>query len=279
MTWDVDTNSVDYEFRWVDAGRDLQKPWGIVSEDHVTYHYRIREGDPLSARSRLVADSDLVRGDELDVARPHRLRTALRRDRVRGHQLPARDRPRRDRVGEDLGDEHPARPRVSEGGGMYIGAHVRASGGVWKAIDNGVELGCEAIQFFAGSPRTWKPQLYSEKDAARFREARAASPDPLRPHPHDLPDQSRDHERGLLREVGDGPRRRRDRRGAARRRRDRHPRRLAPGRRLRGRPRPRAERRCGAPSTRSATRPSASCSRTPPAPAAPWVSTSPSSRR
>jgi deoxyribonuclease-4 len=59
---------------------------------------------------------------------------------------------------------------------MYIGAHVRASGGVWKAIDSGVELGCEAIQFFAGSPRTWKPQLYSEKDAARFREARAASP-------------------------------------------------------------------------------------------------------
>ena len=59
---------------------------------------------------------------------------------------------------------------------MYIGAHVRASGGVWKAIDNGVELGCEAVQFFAGSPRTWKPQLYSEKDAARFREARAASP-------------------------------------------------------------------------------------------------------
>jgi len=59
---------------------------------------------------------------------------------------------------------------------MYIGAHVRASGGVWKAIANGVDLGCEAIQFFAGSPRTWKPQLYKEKDAARFREARAASP-------------------------------------------------------------------------------------------------------
>jgi len=39
-----------------------------------------------------------------------------------------------------------------------------------------VELGCEAIQFFAGSPRTWKPRLYSEEDAARFREARAASP-------------------------------------------------------------------------------------------------------
>ena len=59
---------------------------------------------------------------------------------------------------------------------MYLGAHVRASGGVWKAVEKGVELGAEAIQFFAGSPRTWRPQMYSEKDAARFREARAASP-------------------------------------------------------------------------------------------------------
>jgi len=58
---------------------------------------------------------------------------------------------------------------------MLLGAHVRASGGVWKAIEHGEELGCEAIQIFAGSPRTWKPTTYSDKDAARFREARAAS--------------------------------------------------------------------------------------------------------
>ncbi len=58
---------------------------------------------------------------------------------------------------------------------MYIGAHVNSAGGVWKAVENGVSLGCEAIQFFAGSPRTWRPTLYKEKDAARFREARAAS--------------------------------------------------------------------------------------------------------
>jgi hypothetical protein len=67
MVWDVDTDTVDYEFRWIDGGRALAKPWDIVTEDHVTYFYRITEGDPLSARSRLVADSDLVRGDELDV--------------------------------------------------------------------------------------------------------------------------------------------------------------------------------------------------------------------
>jgi deoxyribonuclease-4 len=59
---------------------------------------------------------------------------------------------------------------------MYIGAHVNSSGGVWKAISNGVDIGCEAIQFFAGSPRTWAPTTYKEKDAEKFREARSASP-------------------------------------------------------------------------------------------------------
>jgi deoxyribonuclease-4 len=59
---------------------------------------------------------------------------------------------------------------------MYFGAHVKSSGGVWHAIENGVDLGCEALQFFAGSPRTWAPTVYKERDAAQFREARAASP-------------------------------------------------------------------------------------------------------
>lgn len=59
---------------------------------------------------------------------------------------------------------------------MYLGAHVRSSGGVWTAIERGKELRCEALQFFAGSPRVWKPTTYKEGDAARFREARAASP-------------------------------------------------------------------------------------------------------
>ncbi len=58
---------------------------------------------------------------------------------------------------------------------MYFGAHVKASGGVWTAVERGEALGVSAIQFFAGSPRTWKPQIYQQDDAARFREARAAS--------------------------------------------------------------------------------------------------------
>jgi deoxyribonuclease-4 len=59
---------------------------------------------------------------------------------------------------------------------MYFGAHVKSSGGVWHAIENGMAIGAEAVQFFAGSPRTWKPTLYKDADAARFRELRAASP-------------------------------------------------------------------------------------------------------
>lgn len=58
---------------------------------------------------------------------------------------------------------------------MYFGAHVKASGGVWNAVANGTDIGAEAIQIFAGSPRTWRPQIYTEADAARFRAARAAS--------------------------------------------------------------------------------------------------------
>ena len=45
---------------------------------------------------------------------------------------------------------------------MYLGAHVKSSGGVWKAVEEGERLGCEAIQIFAGSPRTWKPQTYRD---------------------------------------------------------------------------------------------------------------------
>ena len=59
---------------------------------------------------------------------------------------------------------------------MYIGAHVKSSGGVWNAVDAGAALGCEAIQFFAGSPRTWRPMQYKPADAERFIVARAASP-------------------------------------------------------------------------------------------------------
>jgi deoxyribonuclease IV len=59
---------------------------------------------------------------------------------------------------------------------MLIGAHVSPAGGLPKAIERGIERGCEAIQIFNQSPRMWRPTVYKDEDVAAFREAMAASP-------------------------------------------------------------------------------------------------------
>jgi deoxyribonuclease-4 len=58
---------------------------------------------------------------------------------------------------------------------VLIGAHVSPAGGLPKAIERGVERGCEAIQIFNQSPRMWKPTAYGEEDFAAFREAMSES--------------------------------------------------------------------------------------------------------
>ena len=59
---------------------------------------------------------------------------------------------------------------------MLIGAHVSPAGGLPKAIERGVQRGCEAIQIFNQSPRMWRPTAYTEEDFAAFRQARDDSP-------------------------------------------------------------------------------------------------------
>ena len=58
---------------------------------------------------------------------------------------------------------------------MLIGCHVSPAGGLPKAVQRGEERGCEAIQIFNQSPRMWKGRVYSDEEAAAFREALAAS--------------------------------------------------------------------------------------------------------
>lgn len=58
---------------------------------------------------------------------------------------------------------------------MLIGAHVSQAGGLSKAIERGVERGCDAIQIFNQSPRMWRPTAYDEGDYSEFREAMASS--------------------------------------------------------------------------------------------------------
>ena len=59
---------------------------------------------------------------------------------------------------------------------MLIGAHVSNAGGLDRAVERGVERGCEAIQIFNQSPRMWRPTAYSEDDFAEFRQAIDDSP-------------------------------------------------------------------------------------------------------
>src|SRR3972149_4376019 len=53
-----------------------------------------------------------------------------------------------------LGQGRPGPPQSA--GLMKIGAHVKTSGGVEKAIDRAEEMGAEAIQIFSGAPQAWR---------------------------------------------------------------------------------------------------------------------------
>jgi len=59
---------------------------------------------------------------------------------------------------------------------MLIGAHVSAAGKLEAAVGRGEELGCEAIQIFNQSPRSWHPRTYDEVEAGAFRAAFEQSP-------------------------------------------------------------------------------------------------------
>ena len=53
---------------------------------------------------------------------------------------------------------------------MLFGAHC--SGGIKGALDRAVEIGADAVQLFAQSPRMWRFPEHAEEDLARFRERR-----------------------------------------------------------------------------------------------------------
>ena len=53
---------------------------------------------------------------------------------------------------------------------MELGAHVSAAGGVDKAVGRAVDIGAEAIQLFASSPRGWKFRPIPDEKAEAYRE-------------------------------------------------------------------------------------------------------------
>ena len=54
---------------------------------------------------------------------------------------------------------------------MLFGAHC--GGGIKGALDRAIEIGADAVQLFAQSPRAWRFPEHAEEDLARFRERRA----------------------------------------------------------------------------------------------------------
>jgi deoxyribonuclease-4 len=52
-----------------------------------------------------------------------------------------------------------------------LGAHMSIAGGLEKAIERGDEMGCESIQIFTQSSRTWKTNPLTETEINAFKSA------------------------------------------------------------------------------------------------------------
>ena len=57
---------------------------------------------------------------------------------------------------------------------MLFGAHC--SGGIKAALDRAEEIGCDAVQLFAQSPRAWRFPDHDPADLKRFRDRLEAGP-------------------------------------------------------------------------------------------------------
>ncbi len=52
---------------------------------------------------------------------------------------------------------------------MKVGAHVKASGGVDKAIGRAEDIGAETIQIFSGAPQAWRRKEYRPEEVAAYK--------------------------------------------------------------------------------------------------------------
>jgi deoxyribonuclease-4 len=69
------------------------------------------------------------------------------------------------------------------GGGPLVGAHMSAAGGLARAVDRAVGVGCRALQVFTKNSNQWAGKALDRTDVAAFRSAaRAAAIAPLVAH-------------------------------------------------------------------------------------------------
>lgn len=66
---------------------------------------------------------------------------------------------------------------------LRLGYHVSISGGVDRAVDRAVELGCDTFQIFTRNPRSWRSRLLTDEEVTAFKAKRAeAGLDPVVGH-------------------------------------------------------------------------------------------------
>lgn len=56
---------------------------------------------------------------------------------------------------------------------MRLGAHMSTSGGIWKALERGLQIGCDSVQVFVKNNMQWFGRPYAPSDMARFGEQHA----------------------------------------------------------------------------------------------------------
>jgi deoxyribonuclease-4 len=52
---------------------------------------------------------------------------------------------------------------------MRFGAHMSTQGGVWRALERGRSVGCEAVQVFVKNNMQWRGRPHADADVARFK--------------------------------------------------------------------------------------------------------------
>jgi len=50
-----------------------------------------------------------------------------------------------------------------------LGAHMSIAGGVYRALERGLEVGCSVVQIFLKNQLQWPAAPYTEEDIRRFR--------------------------------------------------------------------------------------------------------------
>jgi deoxyribonuclease-4 len=58
---------------------------------------------------------------------------------------------------------------------VIVGSHVSAAGGVFKAVERAVNVGCDCIQIFTKNNNQWKAKPLSDQDVAKWNDAIAQS--------------------------------------------------------------------------------------------------------